>query len=137
MEPQNTTNWSDFLHSVLQTNNNTKHSATGVEPNDINSKNETQILVAMKLRSKAKSGSYPDVNEGDKVRIQVIHKTPKGFKQQWSTELYTVQKDYHNVVYKVDNHLYPRKEMQLVQGDVIKLPERSKQEQAIINKRIK
>ena len=32
----------------------------------------------MKLRSKAKTGSYPDINEGDKVRTQMIHKTPKG-----------------------------------------------------------
>ncbi len=35
---------------------------------------------------------------------------------QWSTELYTVQKDCHNGVYKVDNNLYPRKEIQLVKG---------------------
>jgi hypothetical protein len=135
MQLHNTTNWSDFLQPVLQAYNNTKHSATGVAPNDVNSKNETQI--AMKLRSKAKTGSYPDVNEGDKVRIQMIHKTPKGFKQQWSTELHTIQKDYHNGVYKVDNNLYPRKEIQLVKGDVIKLPEKSKQEQAIINKKDK
>ncbi len=46
----------------------------------------------MKMRSKAKIGSYPDVNEGDKVRIQMIQKTPKGFKQQWSTDLHTVRK---------------------------------------------
>ena len=132
MELHNTTNWSDFLQPVLTAYNNTKHSATGVAPNDVNSKNEIQI--AMKMRSKAKTGSYPDVNEGDKVRIQMIHKTPKGFKQQWSTELHTVQKDYHNGVYKVDNNLYPRKEIQLVKGDVIKLPEKPKQQQAIINK---
>ena len=135
MELHNTTNWSDFLQPVLQAYNNTKHSATGVAPNDVNSKNETQI--AMKLRSKTKTGSYPDVNEADKIRIQMIHKTPKGFKQQWSTDLHTVQKDYHNGVYKVDNNLYPRKEIQLVKGDVIKLPEKSKQEQAIINKKDK
>jgi hypothetical protein len=135
MELHNTTNWSDFLQPVLAAYNNTKHSATGVAPNDVNSKNETQI--AMKLRSKAKTGSYPDVNEGDNVRIQMIHKTPKGFKQQWSTELHTVQKDYHNGVYKVDNNLYPRKEIQLVKGDVIKLPEKPKQQQVIINKKDK
>ena len=37
----------------------------------------------------------------------------------------------------MDNNLYPRKEIQLVKGDVIKLPEKSKQEQAIINKKDK
>ncbi len=30
--------------------------------------------------------------------------------------------------------MYPRKEIQLVKGDVIKLPEKPKQQQAIINK---
>ena len=84
MELHITTNWSDFLQPVLTAYSNTKHSAAGVSPNDVNSKNEMQI--AMELRSKAKTGSYPDVNEGDTVRIQMIHKTSKGFKQQWSTE---------------------------------------------------
>ena len=78
MELHNTTDWSDFLQPALAAYNNTKHSATGVAPNDVSSKNETQI--AMKLKSKAKLGIYPDVNEGDNVRLQVIHKTPKGFK---------------------------------------------------------
>jgi hypothetical protein len=83
----------------------------------------------MKLGSKAKTGSYPGINVGDSVRIQRIHKTPKGFKQPWSTELHTVQKD----LYKVEGDMYPRKEIQLVKGDVIKLPEKPKQQQAIIN----
>ncbi len=86
---------------------------------------------------KTKTSSYPDVNEGDKVRIQIIHKTPKGFKQQWSTDLHTVKKDYHDGAYKVDGDLYSRKEIQLVKGDVIKLPEKPKQQQAIINKKDK
>ena len=135
MELQGSMNWSEFLQPVLDAYNNTKHSATGVAPNDVNKKNEIQI--AMKLRSKAKTGSYPDIDIGDSVRTPIIHKTPKGFKQQWSTELHTVQKDYHNGVYKVDGDLYPRKELQLVKGDVVKLPEKSKQQQAIINKKDK
>ncbi len=53
MELYYTANWSDFLQPVLQAYKNTKHSATGVAPNDVNSKNETQI--SMKLRSKAKT----------------------------------------------------------------------------------
>ena len=58
--------------------------------------------------------------------MPIIHKTPKGFKQQWSTDLH---KDFHNGVYKVDLDLYPRKELQVVKGNVVKLPEKSKQEQ--------
>ena len=33
--------------------------------------------------------------------------------------------------------MYPRKEIQLVKGDVIKLPEKPKQQQAIINEKDK
>ena len=135
MNLHNTKNWSEFLPSVLDAYNNTKHSATGVAPNDVNSKNEIQI--AMKLRKHAKVGNYPEVNVGDQVRLPIIHKTPKGFKQQWSDELHTVQASYHNGVYKVNGDLYPRKELQLVKGNVVKLPEKSKQEQAIINKKDK
>ena len=36
-------------------------------------------IIAMKLRSKAKAGSYEDIHEGDPVRIPIMHKTPKGF----------------------------------------------------------
>ena len=135
MKLHNTKNWSEFLPQVLDAYNNTKHSATGVAPNDVSSKNEIQV--AMKLRSKAKTGNYPNIDVGDEVRLQIVHKTPKGFKEQWSTELHTVQKDYHNGVYKIDNQLYPRKELQLVKGDVIKLPEKSKQEQVMIAKQDK
>jgi len=105
MKLHNTKNWSEFLQPVLDAYNNTKHSATGVTPIDVSSKNEIQI--AMKLRNKAKVGSYPDIEVGDSVRLPIIHKTPTGFKQQWSTNLHTVQKDYHNGVYMVDYQLYP------------------------------
>ena len=91
----------------------------------------------MKLKSKAKTSIYPDIDVGNEVRLQLVHKTPKGFKEQWSTELHTFQKDYHNGVYNVDGDVYPRKELQLVKGDVVKLPENSKQEQAIIKKKDK
>ncbi len=63
--------WTNFLQPVLAAYNNTKHSATGVAPNDVSSKNETQI--AMTLRSKARTGIYPDVNEGDNVRLRAVH----------------------------------------------------------------
>ena len=76
MELQGSPNWSSFLQPVLDAYNKTKHTSTGVAPNDVNSKNELQV--AMKMKKKAKVGSYPDVNEGDNVRLQVVHKTLKG-----------------------------------------------------------
>ena len=105
MKLHDTKNWSEFLEPVLEAYNNTKHSATGVALNEVSSKNELQI--AMKLRSKAKTGNYPDIDIGGNVRLPIMYKTPKGFKQQWSDELHIVQNDYHNQVYKVDGDLYP------------------------------
>ena len=112
--------------------NNTKHSATGVAPNNVNRKNELEI--AMKLKSKAKMGNYPDVKVGDQVRLPIVHKTHQGYKQQWTDDLHTIEKTYHNGVYMVNGDLYPRKELQLVKGDVIKLKPKTKAQQAVINK---
>ena len=132
MKLHNTKNWSDFLPQVLNAYNNTKHSATGVAPNNVSSKNELEI--AMKLKKQAKTGNYPDLGAGDQVRLPIVHKTHQGYKQQWTDDLYTVEKSYHNGVYMVNGDLYPRKELQLVKGHVIKLPEKSKQQKAAIHK---
>ena len=91
----------------------------------------------MKLRKHAKTGNYPEINAGDQVRLPIVHKTPKGFKQQWSDELHTVQASYHNGVYKVNGDLYPRKELQLVKGNVVKLQPKTPAQQAVIDKQDK
>ena len=127
--------WIQFLKPVLDNYNNTKHSSTGIAPNDVDKKNEIQI--GMKLKERAKKSHYPDLSEGDDVRIPVIHKVAKEYKQNWSNEIYKVEKDYHNGVYKVNSELYPRKELQLIKGKVIKLPEKSKQEKEAIAKKDK
>ena len=135
MKLNNDKNWAKFIGPVLQGYNNTKHSATGIAPNNVSSKNE--IEVAMKLKSHAKTSNYPIVSVGDMVRLPIIHKVHKQYKEQWTTELYKVQEVYHNGVYKVNNELHPRRDLQLVKGDVIKLPEKSKQEQVMIAKQDK
>ena len=78
-------------------------------------------------------GWRPEVLVGDIVRFPIIHKVHKQYKEQWKTELYKVQDVYHNGLYKVNNELNPRRDLQLVKGNVVKLPEKPKQEQAIIN----
>ena len=72
-------NWSEFLPQVLEAYNNNKHSATGIAPNEVSSKNELQV--AMKLRRHAKLGNYPDLGAGDQVRLPIVHKTHQGYKQ--------------------------------------------------------
>ena len=130
-----TKNWSDFLPQELNAYNNTKHSATGVAPNNVSSKNELEI--SMKLRKHAKTGNYPDIKVGDQVRLPIIHKTHQGYKQQWTDDLHTIEKTYHNGVYMVNGDLYPRKELQLVKENVIKLKPKTPAQQAVINKQDK
>jgi hypothetical protein len=69
----------------LRLHNNAKHSATGVAPNNVSSKNEIEI--AMKLKKQAKTGNYPDLGAGDQVRLPIVHKTHQGYKQQWTDDL--------------------------------------------------
>ena len=45
MNLRNTKNWRDFLPQVLEAYNNTKHSAIGIAPNEVNSKNELQVAM--------------------------------------------------------------------------------------------
>ena len=71
MDLHNTKNWSVFSQPVLDAFNSNKHSATGVAPNDVSSKSELQV--AMKLKNKAKVGSYPDIEVGDNVRLIAYH----------------------------------------------------------------
>ena len=105
MKLNNDKNWAKFIGPVWQGHNNTKHSATSIAPNNVSSKNE--IEVAMKLKSHAKTSNYPIISVGDMVRLPIIHKLHKQYKEQWTTELYKVQEVYHNGVYKVNNELHP------------------------------
>jgi len=133
MELNDTKNWSEFLQPVLDAYNNTPHSTTKVAPNKVNKSNEGEIAKIIKMKAKIKT--YEDINVGDSVRLKVVHKVAKGFKQQWSDDLYTVEKVYHNGVYLVDGDLYPRKELQLVHEDkLVKKPEKTAQQKAVIQK---
>ena len=70
----------------------------------------------MNILNKAKIKKYPAVNEGDTVRVPIKYKETekKGYKQQWSTELYTVDKNFLNGLYEVNDRLHPRKDLQIV-----------------------
>jgi hypothetical protein len=106
--------------------NNTPHSSTKIAPNEINSSNIMEARINMMKRSKTKN--YENIDVGDTVRIPVIHKVEKGFKQQWPYELHKVQENNHNGTYLVNGNLYPRKELQLVKGDVSKVKPKPVQE---------
>lgn len=83
------------------------------------------------MMKRSKTKNYENINVGDTVRIPVIHKVEKGYKQQWSYELHKVEANNHNGTYLVNGNLYPRKELQLVKGEVSKVKPRPVEEQKV------
>ena len=127
MAYNDTKNWSNALPMLVAAYNNSPHSSTLISPNDITESNEGQARMNMLRRARTKK--YEDIELGDTVRIPVIHKIEKGYKQKWSTEIYTVEEKLGDGVYQLnDGALYPRKELQLVKGAVVKLPQKSVKE---------
>jgi transposase InsO family protein len=82
MKLKNTDNWSKIVSPVLDAYNNSPHSTTKIAPNKSNKENEIQVL--MNITKKAKKGTYPKLEVGDNVRVPVIHKQHKGYKDSFS-----------------------------------------------------
>jgi hypothetical protein len=82
--------WTDVREDVLDKYNETKHTATGVAPNDVEGKNETAAYLSMSMRAK-KQRVDPPLAVGDDVRRAL--KTDKINKSgpNWSKELYKVE----------------------------------------------
>jgi hypothetical protein len=114
-----TDNWTDAIDDILESYNNTPHSATNISPNKINTSNILQAR--MNIMKRAKIKNYPDLDIGDTVRIPVINKVAKGYKQQWTFETHKIENNNHDGTYTVNGEYYPRKELQLVK-EIVKLP---------------
>jgi transposase InsO family protein len=125
MAYHDTANWSDVLDILVDAYNNTPHSSTKIAPNKINQTNQLQARMNMLNRAKVKN--YEPLEVGDVVRVPIINKVEKGYKQQWSYELHKIQRNNHDGTYTVNGEYYPRKELQKVK-DVVKLPEKPKEE---------
>ena len=126
MKLKNTSNWSKIMSPVLDAYNNSPHSTTKIAPNKVNKDNEIQVL--MNINKRAKKGTYPKLEIGDNVRVPVIHKVKKGYKDSFSMEIHKVEKTNRGL-YTVDGSLHPRKDLQLVKGNVIKAPTKTKAQQ--------
>ena len=127
MKLKNTDNWSKIVSPVLDAYNNSPHSATKIAPKKINKDNEIQALMNISKRAKKKS-NYPKLEIGDNVRVPVIHKVKKGYKDSFSMEIHKLE-DKNRGLYTVDGSLHPRKDLQLVKGNVIKAPTKTKAQQ--------
>ena len=126
MKLKNTDNWSKIVSPVLDAYNNSPHSTTKIAPNKVNKDNEIQVL--MNISKRAKKGTYPKLEVGDNVRVPVIHKQHKGYKDSFSMETHKIE-DVNKGLYTVDGSLHPRKDLQLVKGNVIKAPTKTKTQQ--------
>jgi hypothetical protein len=127
-----TAKWNNALPLIVDAYNETPHSSTGISPNDINKSNITQARMHMLKRSKSKV--YKPINVDDKVRVPVIHKVKKGYKQQWSFETHNVEATEGKGLYKVNGELYPRKELQLINHSTLVKPmSKTKAQEKIIS----
>ncbi len=115
--------WYKIIPEVLDGYNSTPHTVTGIAPIDVTEKNSGDVLIKLLKRKKKKT--YEDIKEGDQVRVPVINKVQKGYKDQWTYELKPVEKDLHNGLYKVGGQLHARKDLKLVNTTtLIKRPEK-------------
>ena len=127
MKLKNTDNWSKIIGPVLDAYNNSPHSITKIAPNKVNKDNQIQVLMNINNRAKKKN-NYPKLEVGDNVRVPVIHKVKKGYKDSFSMETHKIE-DVNRGLYTVDGSLHPRKDLQLVKGNVIKAPTKTKAQQ--------
>ncbi len=81
----------------------------------------------MSKRAKKKS-NYPKLEFGDNVRVPVFNKVNKGYTDSFSMETHKVE-DVNRGLYTVDGSLDTRKDLQLVKGNVIKAPTKTKSQQ--------
>lgn len=122
MRAHNTKDWVAVLPDILDGYNTTEHSATGMAPNDVTDENKATAYFNMKSRAKY-NRKYEPIAVGDRVRLPIVRNTvgksvtAKGYYQQWSKDVYAV-KEIDNALYKVAGKWHPRKDLQLVKGDV-------------------
>jgi hypothetical protein len=131
MKLKNTDNWSKIVSPVLDAYNNSPHSTAKIAPNKVSKDNEIQVL--MNINKEQKKSDYPKLEIGDNVRVPVINKIHKGYKDSFSMETHKVE-EVNRGLYTVDGSLHTRKDLQLVKGNVIKAPTKTKLHQSTTKK---
>ena len=87
----NTKKWVDILQNVVNDYNRTPHSAHGLPPLDVSSKNRDEVY--NKLYPDVKLKTVCRLATGDKVR-KIIEKDlfQKGYSANWSEQIYIISK---------------------------------------------
>ena len=88
---KNTTRWKDVLDDFVRNYNATPHSAHGFPPQGVSIENQEKVYKLLYPTKSIKRDCR--LKEGDKVR-KILDKAlfEKGYKQNWSTEIYIIDK---------------------------------------------
>jgi hypothetical protein len=83
--------WIDLLPNILKKYNNTKHSSTGMPPNEAK-RDDNSIQMYLNMRQKAQyNRTYPRLSIDSLVRTYIKpHTFKKGYHSAWSHEAYKV-----------------------------------------------
>ena len=84
-------NWVELVPGVVRKYNSTKHSTTGLTPNEARDpKNQLETFINIRLKSKSNL-RYPKLEVGDSIRTRIKkHTFKKGWVSTWSDEVYKV-----------------------------------------------
>ena len=82
--------WVEMLPAILKKYNNTKHSTTGVTPNEAK-RDDNKLKVWLNIKNKAVfNRTCPPLSVGSFVRIYEPPKHKKGYKSIWSSKVYKI-----------------------------------------------
>jgi hypothetical protein len=92
-----------------------------VYSNKVHKDNEIQVFI--NINKRAKKRNYPKLEIGHNVRVPVLHKIHSGTKTVLVRKLKNVE-NINRGSYTVDGSLNPRKDLQIVKGNVLNAPTR-------------
>ena len=82
--------WVEMLPAILNKYNSTKHSTTGMTPNEAK-QDDNKLKVWLNIKNKAEfNRKYPPLSVGSFVRIYEPPKHKKGYKSVWSSRVYKI-----------------------------------------------
>lgn len=91
--------WTDVLSKLISDYNNTKHRTIGMKPNQVNKRNEQQLLnTVYNYKHTITSTNKPKFQIGDPVRLSKYKNLfEKGYTPNWTTEIFKIRKIVYSV----------------------------------------
>ena len=124
MTANNTTRWIDALPRFVKNYNNSFHRAIQMEPSKVDEAKEKQIMEDQTLQALTRI-SEVDINPGDKVRLPNKRGTFEKEGQNYSNEVYTVDKiGWARLTVKKEDGTPIKKNYKI--SEVLKVPKNSK-----------